>query len=260
MTPDVVVDVGNSRVKWGRVADGRIADMYAYPHDDAVGWKRRTEEWAIGGGASWAVAGVHPGQVARVAEWILSHGGAVETLDSTRLANSADRTGFWVEVDEPDRVGVDRLLTAFAAWKRLPAFTPCAVVTVGTATTVDLVKPGGYFAGGAILPGPALMARSLHAYTAKLPYVDAAPDLTDYTPGQNTTTAIQLGITAAVLGSADLLAWKWSRLFANPPWIFVTGGAASYFAGFEFTANQKNVLYDRALTLDGLRLAAEALP
>jgi type III pantothenate kinase len=260
VTPDVVVDVGNSRVKWGRVADGRVSEMFAFPHDDVIGWKRQTHEWAVGSGACWVVAGVHPGQVARVAEWIAAHGGVVATLDSTRFANCSDRTGFWVEVDEPDRVGVDRLLTAFAAWKRLPAFSPGAVVTVGTATTVDLIKPGGYFAGGAILPGPALMARSLHDYTAKLPYVDASPDLTDFSPGPNTTAAIQLGITAAVLGSVDLLLWKWSRLFANPPWIFVTGGAASYFAGFEFTANLRNVQYDLTLTLDGLRLAAEALP
>ena len=42
--------------------------------------------------------------------------------------------------------------------------------------------------------------------------------------------------------------------------MYVTGGAASYFAGFEFMAEPERVVFDRTLTLDGLRLAAEALP
>jgi type III pantothenate kinase len=260
VTPDVVVDVGNSRVKWGRVKDGQVVEMVAFPHDDAVGWKRQAEEWGLSEGTKWAVAGVHPHQIGRMVDWISSRNEFVEVIDTNRFLSHSDRTGFWVELDESERIGVDRLMTAFAAWKRLPAFVPAGIVTVGTAITVDLVKPGGYFAGGAILPGPTLMARSLHSCTAKLPLIDATPDLSNYGPGKDTTSAILLGITAAVVGSADQLIWRWSRLFAEPPWVFISGGGASYFARFEFTANPAKVICDRTLTLDGLRLAAEALP
>lgn len=260
MTPDVVVDVGNSRVKWGRVKDGGIAEMVAFSHDDPVGWKRQAEEWGLSEGTRWAVAGVHPLQVSRLVDWIPNRSDFIDVFDTARFLALSEQTGFWIESSEPERVGVDRLLTAFAAWKRLPAFISAAVVTVGTATTVDLVKPGGYFAGGAILPGPTLMAKSLHNYTAKLPLVEAIRYMSDFDPGTDTASAILLGITAAVVGSADQLIWKWSRLFDKSPWVFITGGAASYFTNFVFTADPANVVHDRTLTLDGLRLAAEALP
>ena len=31
MTPDVVVDIGNSRMKWGRVTGGAVSDMVSLP-------------------------------------------------------------------------------------------------------------------------------------------------------------------------------------------------------------------------------------
>jgi type III pantothenate kinase len=259
MTPDVVVDVGNSRVKWGRVADGRIADMAVFPHDDTVGWKRQAVEWNLDRGLNWAVAGVHPAQTARVGDWILARGGAIEVIDTPRFLEQSGKTRFDVLLDRPEQAGIDRILTAYAAWKKSPDGSSVISITVGTAVTVDLVKPGGYFSGGAILPGPDLLARSLSEHTAKLPLVDAAAELTDFAPGRSTTAAIRVGIAAAVVGSVNHLIWRWAQL-GSRTWVFITGGAASYFTGFEFMGELEKVMYDRTLTLDGLRLAAEALP
>jgi type III pantothenate kinase len=259
MTPDVVVDVGNSRVKWGRVADGRIADMAAFSHDDTVGWRRQEVEWNLDRGLNWAVAGVHPIQTARVGDWILARGGAIEVIDTPRFLGLWGKTRFEVLLDRPEQAGIDRILTAYAAWKKSPDGSTVIPITVGTAVTVDLVKPGGYFSGGAILPGPDLLARALSEHTAKLPLVDSTAELTDFTPGRSTTAAIRVGIAAAVVGSVDHLIRKWAQL-GSRTWVYVTGGAASYFVGFEFMGEQEKVIHDRALTLDGLRLAAEALP
>jgi type III pantothenate kinase len=259
MTPDVVVDVGNSRVKWGRVTDGRITEMAAFPHDDAVGWKRQVVEWGLDRGLNWAVSGVHPGQTARVGDWILAHGGEIEVIDTPRFLGLLGETRFDVLLDRPEQAGIDRLLTAFAAWKKSPDGCTVIAIAVGTAVTVDLVKAGGYFSGGAILPGPDLLARALSEHTAKLPLVDATADLTDFSPGRDTTAAIRVGIAATVVGAADQLVWTWGRTTGRT-WVFVTGGAASYLTGFEFMAEPERVIYDRTLTLDGLRLAAEALP
>jgi hypothetical protein len=47
------------------------------------------------------------------------------------------------------------------------------IVDCGTAATVDMLSPSGVFLGGAILPGPALMARALAEGTSRLPAVAA---------------------------------------------------------------------------------------
>lgn len=258
MTPDVVVDVGNSRVKWGRVADGRIADKVSLPLDDAVAWKRQAEGWRLPPAARWATAGVNPPAMWRLHEWLTAHGWAVRTVTSPELV-AAEVPGFRTTVEEPDKVGVDRLLGALAAGRRKPADASAVVVQVGTAMTIDFVRPCGRHVGGAILPGPRLMARSLHQHTAKLPLVEVEPAVPTEVWGENTTDAIRLGVANAVLGAADQMVWDWAAGQGLPPAVFVTGGDAGYFRQFVFTADV-SVCHDPGLVLDGLRLAAEALP
>ena len=72
-------------------------------------------------------------------------------------------------VDEPDKVGLDRLANALAADRLRAAERGAIVVDLGSAITVDVVSPDGAFLGGAILPGIAMSARALHEFTDLLP-------------------------------------------------------------------------------------------
>lgn len=258
MTPDAVADVGNSRVKWGRVAGGRVAEMVAFPHDDVLGWKRTSEMWHLPSPACWAVCGVHPAQTHRLRTWLAANGGRVLEIDARFTIDHATQTGLHVATKEPHRTGVDRLVTALAARERSPAHAPTVSICVGTAMTVDFVEADGRFVGGAILPGPRLMAKSLHQSTAKLPEVAIDPVTPMHIWGDDTADAIELGIASAILGAADQLVWDFADRPGPSPWVFVTGGDAGYFRGFRFTADLGHFSIDPLLTLDGIRLAAEA--
>jgi type III pantothenate kinase len=93
-------------------------------------------------------------------------------------------------VREPEKVGVDRLLTALGA--RALRGAPCIVVSAGTAITADLVDAGGSFAGGAIAPGFHLAARALHEQTSLLPLVEPARPAEP--AGRDTISAVQSGV------------------------------------------------------------------
>lgn len=259
MTPDVVVDIGNSRVKWGRVSAGRVAEVAVFAHDDAVGWKRQCELWSANEDTRWALAGVVPRVVKRLEEWLSAHGMAVTEVTND-LFIDGEAYEFSTAVDEPDAIGIDRLLTAYAAWRRAPPGVSAVALNVGTAMTIDFVEASGLHRGGAILPGPRLMARSLHEYTAKLPEVGVLPEVPHLIWGENTESAIELGIANAILGAADQMVWDWASHRNAPPAVFVTGGDSGYFHGFVFTADVATFVIDSTLTLDGIRLAAEALP
>jgi type III pantothenate kinase len=258
--PDIVVDVGNSRVKWGRVVPGGIGETAAFPHDDVVGWKRQLVAWFSSPAQKWAVAGVHPRQVERLRAWVESRRSQVVEITTASLIADPQRFGLRVTADEPERVGVDRLVSAIAAVARPPTLTPAAVINVGTAMTVDFIDGAGRYLGGAILPGPHLMARSLHDHTAMLPLIDIEAGPRKHVYGSNTADAIALGIASAVIGAADQLVWDWAAKCTTPPKAFITGGDGGYFRNFFFTADTSQVVFDPALTLDGIRLAAEALP
>ncbi|OWK36645.1 type III pantothenate kinase [Fimbriiglobus ruber] len=268
MTPDVVVDVGNSRIKWGWCRDGRVAEMAAFVHDDPVGWKRQLPLWNLTPSARWAVAGVVPAEVRRLCDWLSSRGFEPQLItnelffddDWDEELDGPRSLGFVTRVDEPARIGTDRLLNALAARDRAPDTCSAVALSVGTAITLDFVEPDGTHVGGAILPGPRLMAKSLRDYTAKLPEIAINPVLPTAVWGANTEDAIALGIANAVLGAADQMIWDWAARCAKPPWVFATGGDVGYFRGFVFTADLGGFVIDPHLTLDGIRLAARALP
>src|SRR5262249_34977621 len=63
---DVVVDIGNSRMKWGRVDGGGVAASVSLPLDDPAAWEKQRTEWRLRGPAPWraAASGGDAGRVA----------------------------------------------------------------------------------------------------------------------------------------------------------------------------------------------------
>jgi type III pantothenate kinase len=255
MTPDVVVDVGNTRVKWGRVGAQRLVptEIVSLPPDDPAAWAAQSERWGLPSGSKWVVAGVHPARRERLSDWVRARG------DELRIIDSARQLPLRVLLDEPDKVGIDRLLNAVAA-NYMHTCTgagqgPVVVVGAGTAVTVDLIDESGAFRGGAILPGFHMMARALHDGTALLPLIDpfAGPVIPEV-PGTSTTAAMRAGVFWAVAGGVRALVAQYCPGTEQPPDIFITGGDGySLFAAVGGS-------WSPGLTLLGLALAAEALP
>ena len=140
-------------------------------------------------------------------------------------------------VDEPGRIGVDRVLAAWRAYATLgaPAERGAIAVTLGTALTITCVDRHGRVIGGAIAPSPLLAARALSQGTAVLPEVtlyDESPDLPSAI-GSSTESALAAGILrgsrAALIGLiADASAEMLRRDPGAPaPALALGGGAAS---------------------------------
>ncbi len=120
---------------------------------------------------------------------------------------------------DPLAVGADRLAQASAAYVR--AKGACAVVSLGTAITVDRVNALGEFLGGLIAPGLRTMARSLREHTARLPEVEPVRKRTAV--GRCTREAIQCGISLAAEGLIR------AALAGSRGRVFGTGGDAPLF-------------------------------
>jgi type III pantothenate kinase len=235
----VVVDVGNTRTKWGRAPAGRVAAV-ASPADEPAAWQALFDRWKLDASWRWLVSGVHPARRDALVEWVRPRAAHIQVLDSYR------RLPLFVHVDQPEVVGIDRLLDAVAANTRRPAGSSAIIVDAGSAITVDLVDETGAFRGGAILPGLRLMARALHDHTAKLPVVDVRPVAP---PGTSTVTAIQTGILHAAVGGVERLiaAYRGQRP-GGAFEVFFTGGDAPLLAGL---VSQRVQLWPE-MTLEGL--------
>jgi type III pantothenate kinase len=160
-----------------------------------------------------------------------------------------------VALDRPDRVGIDRLLNAVAALAIRPPNHPVAIVDAGSAVTVDWLDAAGAFRGGAILPGLRLMAEGLHAYTAHLPLIEVRnPE--PILPGTDTLSAMEAGIFWTAVGGIQLIIDRLARLEPLPPVLYLTGGDAGKLSSF---IERSHRVWPE-MTLEGIRLSAEAIP
>lgn len=250
MTPDVVVDVGNSRLKWGVVKNGRVTEVMRLPLKDPAAWeaalaKLPPTEFA----RKWAAASVNPPALAQFMKWSYDRGGTIAFEDREFIPIEID-------VDFPDKVGIDRLFGAVAAKALRPEGTAAITVDVGTAVTVNFINERGVFCGGAIMPGPRLMALSLHRFTAKLPLVEA-DIIDDFSPGRNTSDAIKLGLDAMLNGGVMALLGLFADECESPPWLFLTGGAEHLLSARMPSLPETHIV--PTLVLEGIRIAAESL-
>lgn len=255
--PFVAVDVGNTRVKLGLFESATGAPLPAptkkldlFPKDDAF---EQIIEWLAPHtirDVSWWVGSVERSVAGRLIGWLRDRGASRLTM----LA-SGDLP-LVVSVPRPDRVGIDRLLSALAANQLRAAEEPAIVVNLGTAIVVDLISTAGHFCGGAIMPGITTAARAMHEFTDLLPLVEMW-NLSEPPPAVGTATddAMRAGLFwGAVGGARELIARQVAELSASPR-IFLTGGAAPTVARL-LSDSAEHVPH---LTLAGIALAAANL-
>lgn len=248
MKPDLVVDIGNSRMKWGWFDQAGKIQFLALDGDDESQWLNALQAIGPNRRRNWAVASVHPNRLARFVEWVNRHG------DTITVLSQRSQLPIQIAIRQPESVGIDRLLGAIAANARRHPEHPAVTIDAGTAITLNLVGPDGSFLGGAILPGARLMALALNSHTARLPLVDTM-QLGHHILGESTDEAIRLGIRCALTGAVkEFLNSIAIRFNDRPIDTFYTGGNASLLAPFESESLVPT------LNLEGIWIAAGAAP
>ncbi len=256
MFPLIAVDIGNNRSKFGWFA-GESSDPLPVPDrtfalangDELAG----LAEWLgdAEAGLRWWIGSVNRPAATRLIEWLRDR----RPDDPITLLAAGDLP-LRVALPRPDMVGIDRLLDAVAANRLRESGRPAVVVDVGTAITVDLLSADGAFQGGAILPGIAMSAQTLHTFTDLLPQIDMS-ELDGPPPplGKDTVAAMQSGLFWGALGAIRELV---DRLAAGTPGgaeVFLTGGAGPAVADLLGPA-ARHVPH---LTLTGVALAARGV-
>ena len=126
----------------------------------------------------------------------------------------------------PKQVGQDRLVGAYAAWKRYR--TACIVADFGTAITLDVVSKAGEYLGGVIAPGLGISLEALATRTALLPNVELKepPELL----GRDTANSIRSGLIYGCAALCDGLVRQLKAKYAPRATVVATGGASPLIA------------------------------
>jgi len=258
--PFLLIDAGNSRVKWAFVeAPGAFRNSGVFGHaaragepDAPAGPQRVAGEPAedpipdgvegVNGGdaaAQWAAL-ARPGGawISNVAgdaagAWLVSliearWPGLPVTFVRARAAQCGVANGYGA----PERLGSDRWAGLIGAHAAYPG-EALLIATLGTATTLEALTADGRFVGGMIAPGWSLMMRSLGEHTAQLPTLegDAVRTLVGDALAQRWfATDTRRAITAgSLLAQAGLIERAWRELgqaWGAPVRLVLAGGAA----------------------------------
>jgi type III pantothenate kinase len=242
----LLLDVGNSRLKWGVLDDG---DIRRTGH---ISQERLREQ-----GLS-ALTSKLPRRVD-----VVRASNVAGTSFATRLSGvigmhcnadvhfaRSEKRGWGVTnaYRQPRRLGVDRWVAMIGAWAETQS--ACLVVDAGTAITLDAIDNNGVHLGGQIIPGVETMLTALSSATSDIPLVKGAPrqaasDLKMF--GLNTAAAVREGAQNAVTGAIER-ATRALRSNAYEPIIVLTGGGAARILG----ALEETPLHRPNLVLHGL--------
>jgi type III pantothenate kinase len=225
MSHTLVVDVGNSRMKWALWNGRTFVTLGVVPNAEIGSLVVR--DWQTLQRPVRAIGVNVAGESARVrvesqlARWRL----AMEWLHATGGAG-----GVVNHYAQPSQLGADRWAALVAARRRaLAADTvprPVIVVNAGTAVTIDALDGQGVFRGGLILPGMRLMLRALAENTAAL----------KLSPGRyadfptSTPDALATGVVQAVCGAIELMRARLASGLAVAVGCYIAGGAAREIA------------------------------
>lgn len=160
------------------------------------------------------------------------------------------KTGIKIATAHPNEIGADRIVDAVGAYEKYGG--PVLVMDFGTATTYDLVTEDGSFVAGITAPGIKISAKALWEDTAKLPEVEIKKPKSIL--AQETISSMQAGLVYGQIGQTEYIVQKVKEESGlHNLKVVATGGLGSIIADETKCID----VYDRELTLDGLRLIYE---
>lgn len=231
----LLVDIGNSRVKWAKAGRDEAEWLAGAPfpsrHPELPDGLERCWGALPPPRAVYAANVTGPENEACLAEWVRRRWGSPVRW----IRSEAEGYGVVNGYAEPARLGVDRWAALVAVRDRFAL--PACVVDCGTALTLDVLDHAGRHLGGWIMPGLALMRRALRLETQGISALGSA-ELSPFPPeagagapfsrlpvlGTTTANAVGGGVVRACSGLIEKTVGEFARRFEQPLGLILTGG------------------------------------
>jgi type III pantothenate kinase len=224
----LVIDVGNTRLKWAWLTSTGLSDQQAIVHRDAKPGIWTAAVFESGQKPSRVlISNVAGPKMAKTLTQLAKKEFGVKVQFVTAAQEFHGLTNGYLD---PTLLGADRWLALIGAWTL--ARSALCVVDAGTAVKVDSVDGQGQHLGGLIAPGIHMMREALMNHTSDI--AKAAEHSTPSLAGvlaNNTVGAVSRGAVFALAGMADRAAEVIEQSTGAKPKLFITGGDAGMITG-----------------------------
>jgi type III pantothenate kinase len=245
---ELLIDAGNSRVKWAIYQSGTLDVGAPFAHTVGVLGDRLNEAWdnLPPPKQAW-LSNVGGGLLAeQIAAWMTVRW---PTCAFVQVKLQRQACGVTTRYESPERLGVDRWLALVGA--RASVDGAVCVVDCGTAITLDAMDASGVHWGGLIAPGLQWMQQGI---AQRLPALTVAPSSYQGLLATNTAAGVLSGTLHAALGLIERSVSDVGALLGTLPELILTGGDAETLRPHLRIPCR----YSPHLVLEGLRLFAES--
>ncbi len=219
---DLLIDVGNSRIKWAISQAGKLTAHGSAEHVGVVPVELN-QVLQPGELPTRVIAANVAGDVYEqlLGDWVQRQW----SLDVDYVEVDPDYSDIKLAYSDPHKFGVDRWLALIAARDLLSA--DVAVVDVGTAVTVDVMTAQGLHQGGIIIPGLSLMQQSLMQKSSAIQQeLISQENAKSALLGRDTASGITSGSLYAVTGAIEHLLTKVVAQTGTRLSVIISGGDA----------------------------------
>jgi len=247
----VLVDIGNTRIKWATLSAGTLVRRGNAVHRDSLDAAVAAFAAELPARSRIIAANVAGERMAaQLATLVAQRPGTSLTF----VATTAEQFGVRCAYTEPSRLGVDRWVAVLAAYHAARG-AACAI-DAGRAVTFDAVDSAGAHLGGLIFPSARLTAAALDRNTSDIGSTAAAPAVAPGLEllGRNTDAAVGHAAWLALSAALDRAVTTVERALGARPVVYLTGGDAEALRGWLET----RVELRADLVLEGLKLFADA--
>jgi type III pantothenate kinase len=236
----LLVDIGNTRIKWALNQDGVTTVQGNHSHEEVPEFSATLEQLPMPDRIiACNVAGEKGERAlnAAIKRWQITPEWFRATSHAHEVINC---------YDVPELLGPDRWAALIAAHSM--QLGDCLVISLGTAMTIDFLRATGEFAGGMIIPGKRLMGDALYSATSNI----ARQTGTVAGFSCNTADAVESGLVSALVGAVRQSRQEVIDSFGVIPSCLITGGDGEWLtAMLDFPVTSVP-----DLVLKGLALAA----
>lgn len=240
---NLLVDIGNTRLKWVMHANGQIGHSVALFHQQENFYRQLMYDWQLL--PMPKIIAISSVSSKTTKSFVLKAAQALwENVKIIEAKTATERFGVKNGYLYPQKLGVDRWLCLIASYHY--DLQAVWVVDCGTAITLDFIDSQGQHQGGVIAPGLRLMKKVLSTQTCLLDYSD------DHAPlalGTQTSQAIFSGTLYAAIGLIEQLTHHSSLKAA----LILTGGDAEIIAQYLSCT----VIIEPDLVLKGLAISTQ---
>lgn len=242
----LLVDAGNTAIKWGSCKAGEIVATDRFVHRDSSLAEQLTRYWtSLQPPDEVFIANVAGARLADIlSAWTQQQWSLIPRFAGTADTACGVTNAYSVAAD----LGIDRWAALIGAHHHTRGAV--CIVDCGTAITVDVLAANGRHQGGLILPGIELLKKVVREDTAEVKPSTEAQTVTPF--ASSTGAGIHGGAVYMAVAAIDRIISEITATQDQDFEILITGGDA----GKMLTSLTHSALHDPALVLKGLAILA----